>query len=150
MKNYVKPVIITNDEIAESVYMASGDGSNWSSDCWTIKVNGEQKWAGDSHVFELRADHSSDYVHISGCTIVTVTFSAPLSENGSRAEFPYVINGNTMIVTRELLGDSYKSGDNYTFKVWASTGDQATTEAISITNLTISCRHDVNVQGGID
>ncbi|MCR5461308.1 MAG: hypothetical protein K6F51_15695 [Acetatifactor sp.] len=150
MKNYVKPVIIANDEIAESVYMASGDGSNWSSDCWTINYTDVQKWAGDSHVFELRADHSTDYEHISGCTVVTVTFSAPLSENGSRAEFPYVINGNTMTITRELLGDSYKSGDNYTFKVWAFTGDQATTEAITITNLTISCRHDVNVQGRID
>ena len=150
MKNYVKPVIVSNDEIAESVYMASGDGSNWSSDCWTITYTDVQKWAGDSHVFELRADHSTNYEHNSGCTVVAITFSAPLSENGSRAEFPYVINGNTMTVTRELLADGYKSGDNYTFKVWASTGDQATTEAITITNLTISCRHDVNVQGKID
>ena len=148
MKTYVKPVIVASDEIAESVYMASGE--NWSSDCWSIEGKSVQEWAGDSQVFELKATHHSTMVHISGCTVVTVTFSGTLSANGSRAEFPYSISGSTMTITRELLADAYHSGDNYTFKVWASTGDEATTRALTITGLTISCRHDVNVQGGID
>lgn len=145
MKNYVKPVVLTNEEVAESVYMASGD-----SDCWTMYVNSVQDWAGDSHVFEVHANHSTNYQHISSETVVTVSFSAPLSENGTRAEFPYTISGNTITFTRTLLADAYGSGDNFTCKVWASTGDEATTKAISVTGYTITCAHAVNVQGNFD
>lgn len=149
MRNYVKPIIVANDEIAESVYMASGDGS-MHSDCWTIEGHCCQEWNGSAKVYELKATHSTDYVHISGCTVVTATFSAALDPAKSYAEFASQVSGNTMVITRELLGNSYNSGDTYTFKVWASTGDEVTTNAMSLTNLTISCRHDTNVQGGLD
>ena len=132
MKNYVKPVIVANNEIAESVYMASGDGS-WSSDCWTIEAHCCQDWNGSAKIYEATATHSTDYVH-----------------SKSYAEFPSTVSGNTITITRELLADSYHSGDNYTFKIWASTGDEGTTKALSMDSITISCRHDTNVQGGID
>ena len=149
MKNYVKPVIVANNEIAESVYMASGDGS-WSSDCWTIEAHCCQDWNGSAKVYEAKATHSTDYVHISGCTVVTATCSATLDASKSYAEFPSTVSGNTITITRELLADSYHSGDNYTFKIWASTGVEGTTKALSMDSITISCRHDTNVQGGID
>ena len=38
MKNYQKPVLIADDVLSESVYMASGD-----ADCWTIAVSKDQR-----------------------------------------------------------------------------------------------------------
>lgn len=145
MKNYVKPMVVANDGLAESVYMASGE-----SDCWTIEGKSVQEWDGGANVFELHAVHATGLQHISRSTSVTVAFSNTLDAGKSRSEFPGSVSGNTISFTRELLGDAYGSGDQFTCKVWASTGDEATTKALTITGLSISCDHQVNVQGKFD
>ena len=146
MKNYVKPVVLDNEEVFEGVYAASGDVS--SMDCWTIEPVSVQDWDGNSHVFEIRCVHSNAVEHISGATTVTLTFSNTLTS--ARSEFECSFSGSVVTVTRTLLADDYKSGDTMTYKVWVSTGDEATTKAIACTGVTITCKHETNVQGKLD
>ena len=71
MEKYVKPVVVVNEDYAEGVYAASGDG-----DCWSVWVKGEQDWNGQGyHIYEIAASHSKDVAHISSATTIVVTFS---------------------------------------------------------------------------
>lgn len=146
MKDYVKPIVLSNEELAEGVYAASGGIPE--GDCWTVKASSVQDWNGSHNVFEVTAVHSKDYKHISIETVVTLTFSETLTD--AYSEFPCTFSGNTVTVTRTLLADGYMSGDTYTYKVWVSTGNEATTKAIECTNVSIRGVKDYNVQGEID
>ncbi len=147
MKDYVKPVVLENEELAEGVYAASGAGVS-TTDCWTVDAYSVQAWNGSHNVFEVHAVHSAGVQHISGCTTVTLTFSVPLTD--AYSEFSCTFSGKTVTVTRELLADAYMSGDDYTYKVWVKAADEATTKAISCDKATITCRHETNVQGIYD
>lgn len=146
MKNYVKPVVLANEELAEGVYAASGG----VADCWTIDVDSVQDW-GDSngHVFSVRCVHSTAMEHISTAITVAVTFSATLDAT-SFSDYPSTVSGNKITVRRELLADGYKSGDNVEFKIYAKSvgNDQANTKALYVTGKSISCQKEINVQGG--
>lgn len=147
MKDYVKPIVLENEELAEGVYAASGTGAS-STDCWTVGANSVQDWNGSHHVFEVSCKHSTAVEHISGATTVTLTFSSPLTD--AYSEFSCSFSGSTATVTRTLLADAYKSGDSVTYKVWVKAADEATTKAISCTGATIICKHETNVQGKYD
>ena len=104
-----------------------------------------QDWNGSEHVFEIQCTHSTDVEHISSATTVTLTFSNDLTN--AHSEFPCTFSGNTVTINRELHANAYKSGDTMTYKVWVTTGDEATTKAITCTGATIECTKTVNVQG---
>lgn len=142
MMDYEKPVVLANEDVAEGVYAASGAGS---ADCWTVSPVSVQDWDGSSHVFEVHCVHTNTVEHISSASTVTLTFSNTLT--AARSEFDTTFSGNTVTVVRTLLADAYKSGDSVTYKVWVSTGDEATTKAITCTGATITCTKTVNVQG---
>ena len=146
MSEYIKPVVLGNDDLAEGVYAASG--STESTDCWTVDGRSVQSWNGSHNVFEMSAQHSSGVAHITTQVVFTYTFSAPLTDASS--EFDSSFSGNTVVVTRNLHANGYYSGDDVTFKVWVSAGDQAATEALTLTGISYVCRHETNVQGGID
>ncbi len=146
MNKYEAPVVVANDELAEGVYAASGAQS--STNCWTVNPVAVQAWNGSHKVFEIRCTHNVAAEHISGSTTVVLTFSANLSNACS--EFDTQVSGNTVTITRTLLADAYKSGDLMTYKVWVSTGDEATTRALACTGATITCLHETNVQGKLD
>ncbi|MCD8129716.1 MAG: hypothetical protein LUE16_00300 [Lachnospiraceae bacterium] len=141
--NYERPVVLANEELAEGVYAASG-----ATDCWTMDVYSVQDWNGSHHIFEVKLIHSASVVHISSSVTCTVTFSYSLSD--AYSEFASSLSGTTITVTRDLLANAYNSGDTVTFKIWASTGDEATTKALSVTGYTVTCQHSTNVQGGYD
>ena len=147
MKNYVKPIVLENEELAEGIYAASGDVVD-GADCWTVEAVSVQEWSGSHHVFEIHCVHNKTAEHISSATTVTLTFSTPLTD--AYSEFPCSFSGNTVTVTRSLLGDAYKSGDRMTYKVWVKANDEATTKGISCTGASISCTKTPNVQGGMD
>lgn len=142
MMNYEKPVVLANEDIAEGVYAASGESA---ADCWTVVPYSVQDWNGSHHVFEIHCEHSDAVEHISSASTVTLTFSNTLTD--AYSEFSTSFSGNSVTVVRTLLADAYKSGDSVTYKVWVSTGDEATTKAITCTGATISCTKTVNVQG---
>ena len=102
MKNYEKPVVLMNEELAEGVYAASGDG-----DCWTLTYTVPQRWNGEGMVIELVATHSTELQHLSLGTVVTVTFDQPiLSARSESTEFVTSVSGTTVTAERNLLADS--------------------------------------------
>jgi len=143
MKKYEKPVVMINEELAEGVYAASG--VRGTSDCWDYHIYEVQTWDGSAKVFEVKITHHTGLEHISSATTLGVTFSSPLTE--ARSEFDCSLSGATVSITRALLADAYKDGDLVTYKIWASAADQATTEALAITGVTLTCDKSVNVQG---
>ena len=139
MKNYQKPVLIADDVLSESVYMASGD-----ADCWTIAVSKDQADAGGYATFRIQANHATNLQHISKATTIVLQFNQPVTEAVYEG-FAITVIGNTITGYRESLADSYLSGDNFNslLKIWTS-GDLA---SLQCTGATISCTKAVNVQG---
>jgi len=147
MKQYEKPELVINEGLSEGVYAASGAEAS-TSDCWTVDSKSTQDWNGSHHVFEISASHSTSVEHISSETRVNITFSSPITD--AYSEFPCTFSGSTATVTRTLLADAYQSGDQMTYKVWAKAADEATTKALTVTDITIDCTHETNVQGKYD
>lgn len=145
MKNYVRPIVVINDDLAEGVYANSGD-------CWSGYVQVENSWTGKGHEFRIMITHSNNLQHISTYCTVKVYFS------GNITEVPEVTNctvdeigSNYVIVTRTSHGNSYKSGDTADFAVTVYTGDRATTEALTVTKVDPTyCNRVTNVQGEND
>ena len=150
MKGYVKPEIIANEDLSEGIFMASGAVAGTSTDCWTVSGRSVQNWNGSHNVFEMKAIHSKGVVHITSKVDFVYTFSGPIADAYSEGGNEVSVNGNTVNVTRNLHANGYNSGDVVTFKVWVKSFDEASTKALSLTDASYTCRHDTNVQGGID
>ena len=145
MKNYERPIVTINEGLAEGVYAASGMSN---VDCWIPSWKDTQAWNGWAHEFEIKVVHQMNYEHISECCITEITFSSDILAT-SNAQYECTVSGNKMSITRTLHGNAYSEGDTATFKVWVTTGDQATTEALTITGIaTTYCGKTINVQGG--
>lgn len=149
MKKYEKPIVMINEDLAEGVYAASGlTGPAGTSDCWSFDVTSVQEWNGSHQVFQVHLVHHTNLEHISGATVVSIMFSSPLSDAYSQFPDDDSFSGNTLTITRTLLADAYNDGDDVTYKVWASTGDEATTKALTVLDVKVSCDKQINVQGG--
>ncbi len=140
MKNYEKPIVMINEDMAEGVYAASGD-------CWTITTKPTNPWSGKGQIFEVKIVHSTGLQHISTASTVVLTFNHPIV-SASAQEYSCSVSGNTVTITRERLGDAYDSGDQATYNVEVCAADEATSRALVITSSSISCSKAVNVQGG--
>ncbi len=148
MKEYSRPEVLMTEGLSEKVYMGSG-ATDGGGDCWSVSNYSVQDWNGAEHVYEVHATHHKEGVkHISSAVDYVFTFESNLTNFYS--EFPSSFSGNVATVHRELLADAYESGDEVTFKIWATTGDQATTQALPAPSVSWSCTHAVNVQGDFD
>lgn len=147
MRGYEKPVVLSNEELAEGIYLASGDGAT----CWTTSARSTQDWNGSHNVFEVSARHQTDVVHISNAVTIVLTFSSTVTDAYSENDWQCSVSGNVVTVTRPSHANAYNAGDDVTFKVWVTTGDEATTKALScVSCVPVDCDKAVNVQGGFD
>lgn len=146
MKNYEKPVVLANEELAEGVYAASGGIGE--AECWTISVRSDQDWNGSHHVFEVTIVHPDTVQHISTESTSVITFNHVLTDAYTESGFSATFSGSTVTVVRVSHANAYQSGDRATFKVWAKAEDEATTKALAVTASSISdTGKTVNVQG---
>jgi len=127
MNNYVSPVIFDNEDLAEGVY-ATGSGlkpNGRDGTCWTVGISNIQKNAGNHSVTEIWAKHSTEVLHISNYVEIVGTLTVlpgqevtdVRPEQNSNFTIEYVPGSTTFTIKRTLLADSYKSGDDVTFKV---------------------------------
>ena len=145
MKNYEKPVVMVNDEVAEGVYAASGVLAS----CWSVSSESVQSWDGASHVFEVKATHSKGVEHTSEGFVVKMEFNHNITNVTSNCGGTVNWSGN--VVTLEITGfyDGYTDGDLKEFKVAVSTGEEASTRALAVVSENIyDCGWTINVQGG--
>lgn len=146
MKDYEKPVVLENADVAEGVYTASGAGVG-AADCWTVDPYSVQDWNGSHHIFEVKIVHSDAVQHISTASTTVLTFNNAVTDAYSEGNCTATFSGSTVTVVRTLHANAYQSGDVATFKVWVKAADEAATKALSVTGSSISCTKSVNVQG---
>lgn len=109
MKEYVKPLVIENDDRFEGVYAASGD----DYDYWATVVNNN---SGSLSVvklnFQLRLDHGGETI------TMVIAYSGPgkitAIRGASGADFSLNGDGNVITITRN---NHYNSGETIAFNV---------------------------------
>lgn len=102
MKNYVKPVVLTNDEMFEGVYTASGTGE----DCYTASayITQTPQTGRENFVVHVDAVHAAGNGHHSGRQILTLYFNQPVkylycnATNGTAA-----LNGGDGTATLQIV-----------------------------------------------
>lgn len=89
---YMKPVIIPNDELAESVYLASGD-------CYIFTANIVQhpELGRDNYVIQIDGRHDAD--HHSTSRTVVIVFNNPVTYVSSNAVNVSGNGSNTLSLT---------------------------------------------------
>jgi len=138
--DYIKPVIVDIEDMAEGVY-ASGSGD---ADCWSLSYSCPQAWNGQAKVYEIKASHTKGVYHESTGSIITLYFDRSITsaytENSSN--FTVENYGNYVKITRNLFADAFYSGDEVTFKLFVACESKETTESVNIVNSSISCIHN--------
>lgn len=144
MKNYEKPVVLANEELAEGVYAGSGEG-----DCWTIKLTQDQVWGGGSlggKTYRVYCEHIS-MQHISTASTSTIVFNSPIV--AAKCEnFATTVDGNTVTIYRDNHANAYTSHDEFNSLLEVKAADEATTRALYVVSTAIKCTKTTNVQGG--
>lgn len=132
MKNYTKPIVIANEELAESVYMASGN-----SDCYTVNTwihQTPQQGRGDYRI-QANATHAAADAHHSGEQILTLTFNMPVAYVGSNGS---LVSGDGSNVIKIAYG-YHNNGNDY-----VGLGDVIVTAdaGLAILSSSLSCNYD--------
>lgn len=80
MKNYEKPVVIANNELAEGVYAASGD-------CYTFtsRITQSPETGNPNYVIQIDGKHEADDGHHSSERTVRLVFNQPVQYVESNA-----------------------------------------------------------------
>lgn len=113
MKNYVKPMVLVNEELAEGVYAASG--------CLTASislVNTDTNGAANKARFNVRLDHNSNDAHISEKQKVVIKFSTAVNvveTGGSNVSGGNGSDSVTLVFPSRL--QNYTDGRDYTVVV---------------------------------
>ncbi len=155
MREYVKPIVLENEELAEGVYAASGsvgegapdEGVTDEAECWTVEVTKEQVVAHEGWAnFRVKAEHSL-VQHISTASTVVINFSQNITSANFEG-FDVSISGSVVTLTRASHGNSYNTHDNYNTLLKVYCEDPTTLSIVGVP--TITCTKSVNVQGGFD
>ena len=139
MKSYIKPEVLELEDIAEGIYAdgsgadgndGGNNGGNNGGDsgndpdndpennpykCWSVNVSRQEGDKGrlEYSQWTVHAFHDNSIWHISRGTIVTITFSDPVTDARCQG-FNATTSGSTVTLTRDNHGNSDQSGDEYT------------------------------------
>jgi len=80
MKNYQKPVVIANNELAEGVYAASGDCYSFTAD-----IKQKPELGNPCYVIQIDGKHEADDGHHSSERTVRLVFNQPVEYVSSNA-----------------------------------------------------------------
>ena len=99
MKDYIKPVIVVNEDIAEGVYAASG--------CYTINAYITQRpvlGRGDYRI-QLNAIHNAN--HTNNSQTLTISFNQSVNYVSSNGILKYGDDTNTLVVDFSYWQNEY-------------------------------------------
>jgi hypothetical protein len=123
------------------------------ADCWIRSFQEVQRVSSnpsDSFViYQVKGNHKTNLKHISSKQRVTMQLSSAGYTSVDAQGYPVNTNGTTVEFTRELLGDAYHSGDEFTVNVRFSCPPEVAAE-LRVIDVVIYCTHAENVQGGFD
>lgn len=132
MRNYSKPIVIINDELAEGVYAASGEDMCYLCSCYLHQI--PEYGRGDYRI-QVNGVHSASDGHHSGEQVLTINFNIPVTYKSSQGScvggdgtnsiqirYNYHNNGNDNIG----LGDVVVEAD----------------VGLAVVGCSLSCNHD--------
>lgn len=94
MKNYVKPMVLANEELAESVYMASGD-------CYTTsaRITQRPELGRENYVIQVDCSHNAKDKHHSSERTVIICFNQAVTYVSSEARMATGSGTSTLKLT---------------------------------------------------
>lgn len=99
MKNYEKPMVMVNEELAEGVYAASGAVST----CWFVNWDKKENYDGTWQNFRFEIKHSGEDHAKTGDSIqVVLNFSGEISDAQSWDVSGVSCSGSSVIITGAL------------------------------------------------
>ena len=104
MRDYIKPMVIKSEDVAESVYMASG------SECYTVNARFSQLPELGNEVYIIQMDATHDASHHSTGQVLTVTFNQAVEFVGCTGNGAYHISGTPANVIK--IGYTYHNNDS--------------------------------------
>lgn len=104
MKDYVKPMVINSEEVAESVYMASG------SDCYSVTARFTQFPQLGNEVYIMQIDATHDASHHSTGQVLTLTFNQAVEFIGCTGAGAHQISGTAANVIK--IGYTYHNNNS--------------------------------------
>lgn len=115
MKTYQKPIAYANQDLAEGIFMSSGD-AGFSTGCYSVSARITQTPAegNPKYTIQMNASHSAD--HHSTAQILTLHFNLPVTYVSSNGAYQSG-NGTTTLkiayVYHSNNGDGIGLGDVY-------------------------------------
>lgn len=130
MKNYVKPVVLDNEEVFEGVYAASGN-------CYTVttSIHQDPQEGRIDYRIQVNGTHAADDGHHGGEQVLTLSFNMPVT---------YVSSNGTLV-----SGDGTSSIQikyNYHNNAYDNIGlgdvVVSSSDGLGITGAVLSCNYD--------
>ena len=135
MIDYIKPMVLGNEELSEGVYAASGTiGEN---DCYTVTAIIHQRpetGRGDYRI-QVNGIHAAVNEHHSGEQILTLCFNQPVVYSSSNGELYSGDGTNILSIKYNYHNNGYDNIGLGDVIVTSDTG-------LSITQATLSCNYD--------
>lgn len=134
MKNYVKPVVLENEGLAEGVYAASGVG-----DCYTATATITQtpQEGRDFYVIQVSATHNAADGHHSTGQVLTLSFNQPVTYVGAYGSGASLVSGDG---TSELqISYSYHANGNE--NLGGDSVEVQSAPGLAVLGATLSCNH---------
>ena len=110
MKDYVKPIVLANEELAEGVYAASGDAGN-GGDCYTVTayIHQTPELGREDYRIQVNGVHAAVGHHSTGQELI-LYFNQPVNYQFCNGAEATLVSGDG---TSELrLAYSYHNNEN--------------------------------------
>lgn len=132
MKNYVKPMVVINESLAESVYMASG----WGTECYTVdaKIHQTPEPGRENYRIQFNAVHAASDGHHSSDQILTITFNQPV--NFATSDGKYISGNGTTVLNVDY--DYHNNANENTGAGYVEVQSEA---GLAIQGAILSCNH---------
>ncbi|MBP5280886.1 MAG: hypothetical protein J6Z22_00115 [Lachnospiraceae bacterium] len=130
MKNYVKPVVLANEELAEGVYAASGD-------CYTVTgyIHQTPETGRETYVMQFNAVHAAADGHHGGAQVLIITFNQPVT---------YVSSAGTLCGGdgTNVISIDYGYHNNQADNIGLGDVQVASGDGLAIVGAVLTCNHD--------
>lgn len=131
MKEYNRPVVIANEDLAEGVYAASG------SECYTVTayIHQRPQFGRGDYRIQVNGRHDAADGHHSGAQVLTLSFNLPVtfvSANGT-------LTGGDGTSSVSI---SYSYHNNGTDNIGLGEVVVQADEGLEVTGAVISCNYD--------
>lgn len=134
MKNYVQPVVLENEELAEGIYAASGAGG---SDCYTVTWNIHQQPETGREDFRIQvnAPHAATNGHHSGVQILVISYNQSVTYKSSQGTLESGDGTNTLRIR-------YQYHNNGTDNIGLGDLVVEADPGVAVTNAYMICNYD--------